>query len=154
MKITKIGIFGLGRMGRNMALSLIRSGYQVVAYNRTPDKTNQLAAEGAIPAFELTELVAQLPIPRAIWLMVPAGEPTELAIEQLSELLADGDIIIDDGNTHYIDDIRWAKDLALRGIKYVDVGTSGGVWGLERGYSGSSRQCRDNSPSTSRTLPV
>jgi 6-phosphogluconate dehydrogenase len=121
-------------MGRNMALRLIRSGYQVVAYNRTPDKTNQLAAEGAIPAFELTELVAQLPTPRAIWLMVPAGAPTEQAIEQLSELLSPGDIIIDGGNTHYIDDIRRAKELELKGIKYVDVGTSGGVWGLERGY--------------------
>lgn len=134
MKITKIGIFGLGRMGRNMALRLIRSGYQVVAYNRTPDRTNQLAAEGAIPAFELTELVAQLQTPRAIWLMVPAGEPTEQAIEQLSELLSPGDIIIDGGNTHYVDDIRRAKELALKGIKYVDVGTSGGIWGLERGY--------------------
>jgi 6-phosphogluconate dehydrogenase len=99
MKITNIGIFGLGRMGRNMALRLIRSGDRVVAYNRTPDKTNQLAAEGAIPAFELTELVAQLLTPRAIWLMVPAGAPTEQAIEQLSELLSPGDIIIDGGNT-------------------------------------------------------
>jgi 6-phosphogluconate dehydrogenase len=134
MKITKIGIFGLGRMGHNMALRLIRSGYQVVAYNRTPDKTTQLAAEGAIPAYELTELVAQLPTPRAIWLMVPAGTPTEQAIEQLAELLSPGDIIIDGGNTHYIDDIRRAKELELKGIKYVDVGTSGGVWGLERGY--------------------
>jgi 6-phosphogluconate dehydrogenase len=134
MKITKIGIFGLGRMGGNMALRLMRSGYQVVVYNRTPDKTKQLAAEGAIPAFDLTELVAQLPTPRAIWLMVPAGTPTEQAIEQLAELLSPGDIIIDGGNTHYIDDIRRAKELELKGIKYVDVGTSGGVWGLERGY--------------------
>lgn len=134
MKITKIGIFGLGRMGGNMALRLMRSGYQVVVYNRTPDKTKQLAAEGAIPAYELTDLVAQLPTPRAIWLMVPAGTPTEQAIKQLAELLAPGDIIIDGGNTHYIDDIRRAKELELKGIKYVDVGTSGGVWGLERGY--------------------
>lgn len=134
MKITKIGIFGLGRMGGNMTLRLMRSGYQVVVYNRTPDKTKQLAAEGAIPAYELTDLVAQLPTPRAIWLMVPAGTPTEQAIEQLAELLAPGDIIIDGGNTHYIDDIRRAKELELKGIKYVDVGTSGGVWGLERGY--------------------
>jgi 6-phosphogluconate dehydrogenase len=134
MKITKIGIWGLGRMGHNMALRLMRSGYQVVAYNRTPHKTKQLAAEGAIPAYELTELVAQLPTPRAIWLMVPAGVPTEQAIEQLAELLSPGDIIIDGGNTHYIDDIRRAKELELKGIKYVDVGTSGGVWGLERGY--------------------
>jgi 6-phosphogluconate dehydrogenase len=134
MKITKIGIFGLGRMGRNMALRLIRSDHQVVVYNRTPDKTKQLAAEGAIPAFDLTELVAQLPTPRAIWLMVPAGEPIEQAVEQLVELLSPGDMIIDGGNTHYIDDIRRAKELELKGIKYVDVGTSGGIWGLERGY--------------------
>jgi 6-phosphogluconate dehydrogenase len=134
MKITKIGIFGLGRMGGNMALRLMRSGYEVVVYNRTPDKTKQLAAEGAIPAFDLTDLVAQLPSPRAIWLMVPAGEPTQQVIEQLAELLSPGDIIIDGGNTHYIDDIRRAKELELKGIKYVDVGTSGGIWGLERGY--------------------
>jgi 6-phosphogluconate dehydrogenase len=134
MEITKIGIFGLGRMGRNMALRLIRSGCKVVAYNRNPDKTKQLATEGAIPAFDLTELVAQLPTPRAIWLMLPAGAPTEQAIEQLVELLSAGDIIIDGGNTHYIDDIRRAKELKFKGINYVDVGTSGGVWGLARGF--------------------
>lgn len=130
----KIGMFGLGRMGANIVRRLMRHGHKVVAYNRTPDKTKQLAAEGAAPAFELTELVAQLPTPRVIWLMVPAGAPTEQAIEQLAELLSPDDIIIDGGNTHYIDDIRRANDLKLKGIKYVDIGTSGGVWGLERGY--------------------
>jgi 6-phosphogluconate dehydrogenase len=130
----RLGIWGLGKMGANMARRLMRSGHECVVFNRTAEKTKQLAVEGAIAAFQLTELVNQLEHPRAIWLMVPAGEPTEQAIEQLAELLLPGDVIIDGGNSHYIDDIRRAKELSLKGINYVDVGTSGGVWGLDRGY--------------------
>ena len=130
----KVGIIGLGRMGANIVRRLIRNGHKCVVFNRTPEKVQQLATEGATAAADLTDLVSQLSTPRVIWLMLPAGEPTEQAIAQLAELLAPGDIIIDGGNTHYIDDIRRAKELALKGIDYVDVGTSGGVWGLERGY--------------------
>jgi 6-phosphogluconate dehydrogenase len=130
----KIGVIGLGKMGANIVRRLMRSGQKCVVFNRTPEKVQQLATEGAIAATDLTDLVSQLSTPRVIWLMLPAGEPTESAIAQLTELLESGDIIIDGGNTHYIDDIRRAKELALKGINYVDVGTSGGVWGLERGY--------------------
>lgn len=130
----KVGIIGLGRMGSNIVRRLIRNEHKCVVFNRTPEKVQQLATEGAIAATDLTDLVSQLSPPRAIWLMLPAGAPTEQAISQLAELLEAGDIIIDGGNTHHIDDIRRAQELALKGINYVDVGTSGGVWGLERGY--------------------
>jgi 6-phosphogluconate dehydrogenase len=130
----KIGMIGLGKMGANIVRRLIRSGHECVVFNRTPEKVQQLATEGAIAATDLADLVSKLSTPRVIWLMLPAGETTEQAIAQLTELLTPGDIIIDGGNTHYIDDIRRSKELALKGIDYVDVGTSGGVWGLERGY--------------------
>jgi 6-phosphogluconate dehydrogenase len=130
----RIGVIGLGKMGANIVRRLIRSGHECVVFNRTPEKVQQLATEGAIAATDLADMISQLPSPRVIWLMLPAGETTEQAIAQLAKLLAPGDIIIDGGNTHYIDDIRRAKELALKGIDYVDVGTSGGVWGLERGY--------------------
>ena len=130
----KIGVIGLGKMGANIVRRLMRSGHECVVFNRTPEKVQQLATEGAIAATDLTDLVSQLSTPRVIWLMLPAGETTEQAIAQLAELLESSDVIIDGGNTHYIDDIRRTKELALTGINYVDVGTSGGVWGLERGY--------------------
>jgi 6-phosphogluconate dehydrogenase len=130
----QLGIIGLGRMGGNITRRLVRNGHTCVIFNRSSEKTRQLEAEGAIATFDLTDLVSQLAKPRAIWLMLPAGEPTEQAIQQLAELLEPGDTIIDGGNSHYIDDIRRAKELAIKEIHYVDVGTSGGVWGLERGY--------------------
>jgi 6-phosphogluconate dehydrogenase len=130
----KIAVVGAGRMGANIVRRSIRDGHECVVFNRSPEKVNQLVAEGAISAHDLVDLVNQLEKPRIIWLMIPAGEPTEQAIEQLAELLEAGDILIDGGNSHYIDDIRRAKELALKGIHYVDVGTSGGIWGLERGY--------------------
>jgi 6-phosphogluconate dehydrogenase len=130
----KIGVIGLGKMGANIVRRLTRHGHECVVFNRTPAKVQQLATEGAIAAVDLPDLVRQLPLPRVIWLMLPAGEPTEQAIAQLAELLEPKDILIDGGNTHYIHDIRWSKELALKEIDYVDVGTSGGVWGLERGY--------------------
>jgi 6-phosphogluconate dehydrogenase len=130
----QIGIYGLGRMGAEIARRLIQHLHECVVYNRSPEKVNQLAAEGAIAAHDLADLVKQLAKPRAIWLMLPAGEPTAQAIRQLTELLEPGDIIIDGGNTHYVDDIQRAKELAPKGIHYIDIGTSGGVWGLERGY--------------------
>jgi 6-phosphogluconate dehydrogenase len=130
----KIGVIGLGKMGANIVRRLIRNGHECVVFNRTPEKVQQLATEGAIAATELADMVSKLSTPRVIWLMLPAGEPTAQAIDQLAELLAPGDILIDGGNSHYIDDIHRAKELELKGIHYVDVGTSGGVWGLERGY--------------------
>ncbi len=133
-KKMKIAVWGLGRMGANIVRRLIRAGHQCVVFNRTAAKVAELAAEGAIAATDLSDMVRQLPSPRVIWLMLPAGEATEQAIVQLTELLESGDIIIDGGNTYYIDDIRRAKELALKELNYVDVGTSGGVWGLERGY--------------------
>jgi 6-phosphogluconate dehydrogenase len=105
-----------------------------VVFNRTPDKVKQLAQEGAKGAFTLDDFVDKLTKPRAIWLMVPAGDPTEQILKELAEKLEPGDILIDGGNSYYIDDIRRAKELASKGIHYLDVGTSGGVWGLERGY--------------------
>jgi 6-phosphogluconate dehydrogenase len=131
-----IAMVGLGRMGGNMARRLLKGGHRVVGYNRSPEATDEIAAEaGLVPARSLGEVVALLSLPRAVWVMVPAGDATERAIEELTGLLSEGDIIIDGGNTFYKDDIRRAGMLAARGIDYVDSGTSGGIWGLTEGYS-------------------
>ena len=130
----RIGFVGLGRMGANMVRRLVRDGHEVVAYNRTPEKTREIMSEGADGAFSLEELVAKLPAPRAVWVMVPAGDATEAMIAELMELLAPGDTIIDGGNTNFHDDVRRHAMVAGRGLKYVDAGTSGGVWGLQVGY--------------------
>ncbi len=129
----KLGMIGLGRMGANMAARLIQQGHEVVAFDRHADKVQALVATGAIGAGSLTELVQKLDKPRAIWLMVPAAAVDD-TIAALSPLLARGDVIIDGGNSYYRDDIRRGKALAAAGIYYVDTGTSGGVWGKERGY--------------------
>ncbi len=129
-----IGIIGLGRMGAGMAQRWLRGGHRVVGYNRSRDVTDELAAKGLDPAYSLEELVGKLEAPRAIWIMLPAGDVTERAIESLIPLLAPGDTIIDGGNTNFNDDIRRAESLAQHGINYIDQGTSGGVWGLENGY--------------------
>jgi 6-phosphogluconate dehydrogenase len=129
----KIGMVGLGRMGANMALRLLDAGHQVVGYNRDADKLEPLVRQGALGATSLQELVAKLEPPRAIWLMIPAGA-VDATIESLRSLLSAGDVIIDGGNSYYHDDIKRAKALAQAGIEFVDVGTSGGVWGRERGY--------------------
>jgi 6-phosphogluconate dehydrogenase len=130
----RIGFVGLGRMGANMVRRLLRDGHEVVAYNRTPEKTKEIAGEGATPAFSIAELVEKLEKPRAVWIMVPAGDATEAQIEELLEHLEAGDTIIDGGNTNFHDDQRRQRDLAAKGINYVDAGTSGGVWGLQVGY--------------------
>ncbi len=129
----QLGMIGLGRMGANMVRRLIRGGHQCVVYDRSPDAVKGLAGEGAVGANELDEFVKKLNKPRAVWLMVPAAV-VDQSIQELAPKLDDGDIIIDGGNSYYVDDIRRAKELKPRGIHYVDVGTSGGVWGLERGY--------------------
>jgi 6-phosphogluconate dehydrogenase len=126
-------MIGLGRMGANMVRRLMRGGHKCVVFDRSADSVQQLAGEGATGAAALQEFVAKLEKPRAIWLMVPAAV-VDATLHDLAPLLQSGDIIIDGGNSYYIDDIRRAKELQSRGIQYVDVGTSGGVWGLDRGY--------------------
>ncbi len=122
----QIGMIGLGKMGGNMAERLRRGGHDVVGYDRDP----RVSDVGS-----LKELVERLAAPRAVWVMVPAGEPTRATIAQLGELLAPGDIVIDGGNSHYVDDQKHGAELAAKGIGFVDVGVSGGVWGLENGYA-------------------
>lgn len=130
----QLGVIGLGRMGANIVRRLLRNGHDCVVFNRSPEKVKQLADEGAKGAMTLDDFVRKLDKPRAIWLMVPAGDPTEQIVNELAQLLEPGDTLIDGGNSYYIDDIRRAAELSSKGIHYLDVGTSGGVWGLERGY--------------------
>jgi 6-phosphogluconate dehydrogenase len=129
----QLGMIGLGRMGANMVRRLIKNGHQCVVYDRSPQAITDLVKEKAVGASSLADLVKKLEKPRAVWLMVPAAV-VDKSIADLQPLLEAGDILIDGGNSYYIDDIRRAKDLAPKKIHYVDVGTSGGVWGLERGY--------------------
>ena len=129
----QLGMIGLGRMGGNMARRLQYAGHQCVVFDRHADSVKQLARDGATPAASLDELVKKLQKPRAVWLMVPAAV-VDATLQDLAAKLEAGDIVIDGGNSYYIDDIRRAKELATKGLHYVDVGTSGGVWGLERGY--------------------
>lgn len=132
--ILKLGMVGLGRMGANMTLRLVRGGHQIVAYDPNPDAVSAIESNGAIGVNSLNDLVNRLSIPRAVWVMVPAGDPTETTIHSLSELLSAGDIVIDGGNAFYKDSIRRADQLEEKGIRFLDVGTSGGIWGLESGY--------------------
>src|SRR6266480_7528058 len=129
----QLGMIGLGRMGANLSRRLMRDGHRVVAYDRNPDVVKSLAAEGATGAESLADFVARLDKPRALWIMVPAGV-VESTLEQLRPLLEADDIVIDGGNSYYRDDLTRAADLKRDGIHFVDVGTSGGVWGLDRGY--------------------
>jgi 6-phosphogluconate dehydrogenase len=132
-KTIQLGMIGLGRMGANMVRRLLRGGHQCVVYDRSPEAVQELVKERAVGAGSLAEFVQKLAKPRAIWLMVPAAV-VDQSIAELAPLLEQGDILIDGGNSYYVDDLRRAKELAKKGIHYVDVGTSGGVWGLERGY--------------------
>jgi 6-phosphogluconate dehydrogenase len=130
----QLGIMGLGRMGANITRRLLWNGHDCVVFNRSPDKVKSLVAEGATGSATLDDFIEKLARPRSIWLMIPAGEPTEQIVTALAQKLTPGDILIDGGNSYYIDDIRRAEALLADGIHYVDVGTSGGVWGLERGF--------------------
>lgn len=131
----QIAMVGLGKMGANMTQRLLRGGHQVIVTDINPAAVQRAADDGATPAESLAHLVAQLEQPRVVWVMVPAGDPTEHTLRQLSALLAAGDIVIDGGNSNYKDTVRRAENLSARGIFLVDSGTSGGVWGLTEGYS-------------------
>ena len=130
----KIGVIGLGRMGSNIARRLIRHGHATVVYNRSPKPVADLVKDGAIGASGLGDMRGKLDEPAIFWVMLPHGKPTEDMIAAVAQIAAPGDIVIDGGNSFYKDDIRRAKALAEKGIRYLDVGVSGGVWGLERGY--------------------
>ena len=130
----QVGLIGLGRMGGNMARRLMAGGHDVVAWDRSPEAVQAVARDGATAAQSLDNLIERLTPPRAVWIMVPAGAPAEQTVAALGARLRPGDTIIDGGNTHFKDDVRRARELAPTGVLYIDVGTSGGVWGAERGY--------------------
>ena len=130
----QIGMVGLGRMGANMVRRLMRGGHNAVVFDLSPDNVKQVEADGAVGTASIDGFVKKLDVPRVAWVMVPAGNPTEQTVNALGGLLEAGDIIIDGGNSFFKDDARRAKALAEKGIHYVDVGTSGGIWGLDRGY--------------------
>lgn len=130
----QLGMVGLGRMGANMTRRLMRNGHSLVVSDLSPDAVKKLGSEGATGSSSLEDLVAKLTPPRAVWIMVPAGAPTEATVQKLAQHLQAGDAIIDGGNSYFKDDVRRANELKGKGIHYIDVGTSGGVWGLERGY--------------------
>ncbi len=130
----QIAMIGLGRMGMNMAKRLLLGGHEVIACNRTPQKTDQIATEGALTAYSLKEVVQKLSPPRVVWIMLPAGPTVDEHIDQLKDLLSPEDIIIDGGNTDYRDDIRRAELLEGKEIRFMDAGVSGGIWGLKIGY--------------------
>ncbi len=130
----KLAMVGLGKMGMNMARRLLQKGHEVVAYNRTHDKIDEIVKEGAIGAYALSELFQKLDPPRVVWIMLPAGSPVDETVQQLSLVLAEGDIVVDGGNSYYKDDMRREPFLAEKGIIYMDAGVSGGIWGLQVGY--------------------
>jgi 6-phosphogluconate dehydrogenase len=130
----ELAIVGLGRMGGNMARRLHRAGHRVVAFNRSPEKTHEIMAEGLEGAFTPADVVAALATPRIVWIMVPAGDATEATIEEFAALLSPGDTIVDGGNSNFHDSKRRHASLAARGLRFVDAGISGGVWGLQNGY--------------------
>src|SRR5277367_4387338 len=130
----QLGMIGLGRMGANMVRRLLRAKHQVVVYDRSIEAIKALEKEGATSSATLEEFVGKLQAPRAVWIMVPAGVPTEETVQQLGKLLPAGSTIIDGGNSFFKDDVRRSLSLVDKKISYLDVGTSGGVWGVERGY--------------------
>ena len=151
----QLGMIGLGRMGGNMVRRLMRAGHECAVFDLNQDNVRNLEAEGAKGARSIGDLVEKLEKPRAIWIMVPAGEPTEKTVDALSKHMSGGDIIIDGGNSHFKDDIRRARALDEKGIHYIDVGTSGGIWGAERGYClmiGGEKEIFDHLQPIFRTL--
>jgi 6-phosphogluconate dehydrogenase len=131
----QLGMVGLGKMGANMTTRLVRGGHEVVAFDRTADVVKTAVSKGARGAYTLDELAKQLQAPRAVWIMVPAGDPTETTVRAMADLLSAGDTIIDGGNSNYKESIRRSAMAAERGLHFIDAGTSGGIWGLTEGYS-------------------
>ena len=130
----QLGMIGLGRMGANMVRRLLRGGHSCVVFDLNPENVQRSAGEGATGTHSLDEFVRKLEPPRIAWVMVPAGDPTERTVMAVAERMETGDIVVDGGNSHFKDDVRRAGLLRAKGIHYVDVGTSGGIWGLEEGY--------------------
>ena len=131
----KLGMVGLGKMGANMTARLLAAGHHLVVFDRNPDAVRMSVEKGALASGSLSDLVSKLETPRVVWVMVPAGEVTESVIEELSPFLEEGDVVVDGGNSNYKDSMRRAATLKETGVAFVDVGTSGGVWGLTEGYS-------------------
>src|SRR5215210_1483695 len=132
--MSQLGMVGLGRMGANLVRRLMRDGHECVVYDVNPDPVKELSGEGAAGSSSLKEMSEQLQPPRTVWVMVPAGEITEKTVREVADVLETGDAIIDGGNSYYRDDIRRSAEFGERGIDYIDCGTSGGVFGLDRGY--------------------
>jgi 6-phosphogluconate dehydrogenase len=130
----KIGLVGLGKMGSNMVLRLLKDKHEIVVYDRSPDPVKNLEKQGAIAAGSLQDLIKKLPSPKIIWVMVPSGDPTTQTIRDIASQLSKGDIVIDGGNSYYKNTVMMAKELAQKGIHFIDSGTSGGIWGLAKGY--------------------
>jgi 6-phosphogluconate dehydrogenase len=130
----EIGFIGLGKMGLNMVTRLQQAGHHVTAYDRSAEALAQATTAGCSPATSLADLVQRLKAPRAVWIMVPSGPPTEETVQAVAMLLESGDVVIDGGNTRFHDDVRRAKELAAKNVQYIDAGTSGGIWGLKNGY--------------------
>jgi 6-phosphogluconate dehydrogenase len=130
----EIGFIGLGKMGLNMVTRLQQAGHHVTAYDRSPEALAQATTVGCSAATSLADLVQRLKAPRAVWIMVPSGPPTEETVQAVAMLLESGDVVIDGGNTRFHDDVRRAKELAAKNVQYIDAGTSGGIWGLKNGY--------------------
>ena len=147
----ELGFVGLGRMGGNMVTRLARDGHRIVAYDPNANAAKLAAANGAALATSLGDFASMLKPPRAVWVMVPAGDPTETTIQALAGILSKGDTIVDGGNTKYKDDVRRGRELAAKGIGYVDAGTSGGVWGLQNGYC---LMVGGDGPAVQRLAPV
>jgi len=131
----ELGMIGLGKMGAKMTQRLLEDGHRVVVYDRSPGPVQDAAAAGATPSESIDDLAGKLPTPRAVWVMVPAGDPTESVVQTLADVLSPGDTVIDGGNSNYKDSMRRATMLKEQGLHFVDVGTSGGIWGLTEGYS-------------------
>jgi len=130
----KIGLIGLGKMGSNMVLRLLKESHEIVVYDRSPLPVKSLEKQGAIGAGSVAEMIGKLPSPRIIWVMVPSGDPTIQTIREISAQLSKGDIVIDGGNSYYKNSVLMANELAKKEIHFIDAGTSGGIWGLEKGY--------------------
>jgi len=151
----RLAMIGLGRMGMNMARRLIQGQHELLAYNRTPAKTDELVKEGALGAYSLEEVADKLDRPRVVWLMLPAGDTVDEHLVRLSDLLDPGDIVVEGGNTHYKDDVRRASTLAEKDIRFLDAGVSGGIWGLKIGYClmvGGDREIFDHLEPIFKTL--